>query len=98
MAGSVPYPLFAVVGFLFLVIVFFSAKERITPPANQKNDTRQDIKDVLSSVPWRAMFVLTLFVFITLAMWGSAMNYYFENYVDKAALFTFLDNIGVGSH
>ena len=87
--------LFAVVGFLFLVIVFFSAKERITPPANQKNDTRQDIKDVLSSVPWRAMFVLTLFVFITLAMWGSAMNYYFENYVDKAALFTFLDNIGL---
>ena len=65
--------LFAAVGFLFLVIVFFSAKERITPPANQKNDTRQDIKDVLSSVPWRAMFVLTLFVFITLAMWGSAM-------------------------
>lgn len=87
--------LFAAVGFLFLVIVFFSAKERITPPANQKNDTRQDIKDVLSSVPWRAMFVLTLFVFITLAMWGSAMNYYFENYVDKAALFTFLDNIGL---
>ena len=87
--------LFAVGGFLFLVFVFFSAKERITPPANQKNDTRQDIKDVLSSVPWRAMFVLTLFVFITLAMWGSAMNYYFENYVDKEALFTFLDNIGL---
>lgn len=87
--------LFAAVGFIFLLIVFFSARERITPPANQKNDTRQDIKDVLSSVPWRAMFILTLFVFITLAMWGSAMNYYFENYVDKAALFAFLDNIGL---
>lgn len=87
--------LFAAVGFIFLLIVFFSARERITPPANQKNDTRQDIKDVLSSVPWRAMFILTLFVFITLAMWGSAMNYYFENYVDKVALFAFLDNIGL---
>ena len=87
--------LFAAVGFIFLLIVFFSARERITPPANQKNDTRQDIKDVLSSVPWRSMFILTLFVFITLAMWGSAMNYYFENYVDKAALFAFLDNIGL---
>lgn len=41
------------------------------------------------------MFVLTLFVFITLAMWGSAMNYYFENYVDKAALYAFLDKIGL---
>lgn len=87
--------LFAAVGFVFLLIVFFSARERITPPANQKNDTRQDIKDVLSSVPWRAMFILTLFVFITLAMWGSAMNYYFENYVDKTALFAFLDSIGL---
>lgn len=89
--------LFAVIGFIFLVIVFFSTKERITPPAGQKNDTKQDIKDVLSSVPWRAMFVLTLFVFITLAMWGSAMNYYFENYVDEAALFAFLDKIGLVS-
>ena len=43
------------------------------------------------------MFILTLFVFITLAMWGSAMNYYFENYVDTAALYVFLDKIGLVS-
>lgn len=87
--------LFAIIGFIFLVTVFFSAKEQITPPAGQKNNTRQDIKDVLSSLPWRAMFVLTLFVFITLAMWGSAMNYYFENYVDAGALYAFLDKLGL---
>lgn len=87
--------LFAIIGFIFLVTVFFSAKERITPPVGQKNNTRQDIKDVLSSLPWRAMFVLTLFVFITLAMWGSAMNYYFENYVDAGALYAFLDKLGL---
>lgn len=87
--------LFAIIGFIFLVTVFFSAKERITPPAGQKNNTRQDIKDVLSCLPWRAMFVLTLFVFITLAMWGSAMNYYFENYVDAGALYAFLDKLGL---
>lgn len=87
--------LFAIIGFIFLVTVFFSAKERITPPAGQKNNTRQDIKDVLSSLPWGAMFVLTLFVFITLAMWGSAMNYYFENYVDAGALYAFLDKLGL---
>ena len=43
------------------------------------------------------MFVLTLFVFITLAMWGSAMNYYFENYVDPVALYAFLDKIGLAA-
>lgn len=41
------------------------------------------------------MFILTLFLFTTLAMWGSAMNYYFENYVDANALYTFLDKLGL---
>lgn len=87
--------LFAGIGLLFLIITFFSSRERIEPPANQKTDTRQDIKDVFSSIPWRAMFVLTLFIFITLAMWGSAMNYYFENYVNSDALYAFLDKLGL---
>ena len=86
--------LFAVIGFVFLVITFFSSRERITPPANQKTDTRKDIKDVFKNIPWRAMFILTLFLFTTLAMWGSAMNY-FENYVDSGALFAFLDKLGL---
>jgi len=87
--------LFAVIGFIFLVITFFSARERITPPASQKTNIRQDLKDVVASLPWRAMFILTLFIFITLAMWGSAMNYYFENYVDANALYAFLGKMGL---
>lgn len=87
--------LFAGIGFVFLLIAFFSSRERISPPVNQKTDTKQDIRDVFRSIPWRAMFILTLFIFITLAMWGSAMNYYFENYVDSGALYTFLDKIGL---
>ena len=87
--------LFAVIGFIFFIITFFSARERITPPASQKTDTRKDIRDVFHSIPWRAMFILTLFLFTTLAMWGSAMNYYFENYVDANALYTFLDKLGL---
>ncbi len=87
--------LFAAIGFVFLVITFFTTRERITPPPGQKSDLKRDIKEVFSSVSWRAMFVLTLFLFTTLAMWGSAMNYYFENYVDSEALYQFLDNLGL---
>ena len=87
--------LFAAIGFIFFIITFFSARERITPPASQKTDARKDIRDVFHSIPWRAMFILTLFLFTTLAMWGSAMNYYFENYVDANALYTFLDKLGL---
>lgn len=87
--------LFATVGFIFLLIAFFSSRERITPPPGQKMNIKEDIKDIFGSVPWRSMFVLTLFLFTTLALWGSAMNYYFQNYVDPKALFNFLDGIGL---
>lgn len=90
--------LFAIVGMVLMIITFFSAKERIAPPANQKTSIKQDFKDILSSRPWLAMFILTLFLFTTLAMWGSSMSYYFNYVVDKDNLFTFLGNIGlVGS-
>ena len=89
--------LFAIIGFVFFIITFFSARERITPPSGQKTDTVKDIKDVFRSIPWRAMFILTLFLFTTLAMWGSAMNYYFENYVDADALYSFLDKLGLAT-
>ena len=56
---------------------------------------RKDVSELFSSVPWRAMFVLSLFVFITLAMWGSAMSFYFQNYVDQGALFDFLGGLGL---
>ena len=87
--------LFAVVAVVLLVITFFSAKERILPPANQKNSIKQDFKDIVSNRPWKAMFVLTLFLFTTLAMWGSSMSYYFNYFVDKTSLFNFLQHFGL---
>ena len=87
--------IFAVVGFVFLVVAGFSAKERIAPPASQKMDVKNDIKGLFADVSWRSMFILTLFVFITLAMWGSAMCYYFQHYVDPQALGAFLDRLGL---
>jgi len=87
--------LFAAIAFVFLVIAFFSSRERIAPPPAQKMNIKEDVKDTLSSVPWRAMFVLTLFIFITLAMWGSAMNFYFQYAVDQKSLYNFLDMLGL---
>ncbi len=86
---------YAIAAIIFFVITFFSAKERIKPPVNQKTSIRQDIKDITGSRPWIIMFVLTLFIFITLAMWGSAMYYYFNYYIEKNALFGFLQKFNL---
>lgn len=87
--------IFAAVGVILMVITFLTTKERITPPINQKTSVKQDFKDILSSCPWKSMFVLTLFLFTTLAMWGSGMSYYFNYFVGKEALFNFLQNFGL---
>lgn len=87
--------LFAVVAAILMFITFFSTKERIVPPKGQKTSVRQDFRDILGNLPWRSMFILTLFLFTTLAMWGSSMSYYFNYVVDKDALFAFLRKAGL---
>jgi len=87
--------LFAIIAFVFLMITFLSARERIQPPSTQTTNLKEDISSTLSSIPWRAMFVLVLFIFITISMWGASMNYYFQHNIDQRSLFDFLGMIGL---
>jgi GPH family glycoside/pentoside/hexuronide:cation symporter len=87
--------LFAVLSIVFFVITFFSVRERVLPDPKQKSSARQDFADLTKNRPWISMFVLTLFLFITLALWGSAMFYFFTYYVDKPSLHAFLDSVGL---
>src|SRR5512140_3214274 len=87
--------LFAILGVIFYVITFFSARERIHPDPKQKSSPKQDFADLLKNAPWKSMFILTLFLFITLALWGSGMFYYFTYYANKDALFNFLQSVGL---
>ncbi len=92
---SLTIGLFAVLSLVFFVITFFSARERVHPDPKQKSSPRQDFADLTKNKPWISMFVLTLFLFITLALWGSAMFYFFTYYVDKPSLHAFLDSVGL---
>ena len=86
--------LFAVLAFIFLIICFLSTRERIQPPPQQKMSIREDVSKTFSSVPWRSIFVLVLFMFIALAMWGASTNFYFQSYLDQSALSQFLGRLG----
>lgn len=87
--------IFAAIAVVFFVITFFSVRERIQPDPKQKSSPKQDFADLLKNGPWQSMFILTLFVFITLALWGSATFYFFTYYVDKGSLFTYLQSWGL---
>jgi GPH family glycoside/pentoside/hexuronide:cation symporter len=85
---------FAIVGTVFFLITFFTTKERVVPEAGQKSTIRQDIADLTKNRPWQLMLVLTILVFITLALKGGMYVYFFKYYMDGASLAAFLDNIG----
>ncbi len=87
--------MFAIVCVIFFLITFFSVRERIKPDPKQKSSPKKDLLGLLKTGPWITMFITTLFVFITLAMWGSGMFYYFTYYVDKDALYGFLQSLGL---
>ncbi len=89
--------LWAVICVICFVITFLTTKERIAPPVEQKTAPREDFKSLLANGPWIAMFVLTLSHFVFVAMQGGTTFYYFQYYVDKNALYTFLQSHGLAS-
>jgi len=83
----------AIIGTVMLIITFLTTKERIVPKPEQNASLKQDLSDLFKNKPWVIMLTLTTLVFITLAMKGGAYVYYFENYVDKERLTTFISPI-----
>ena len=83
----------AIIGTIMLIVTFLTTKERIVPKPEQKSSLKQDLSDLFKNKPWVIMLTLTTLVFITLAMKGGAYVYYFENYVDKERLTTFISPI-----
>ena len=87
--------LYSAVALILFGVTFFSTKERIQPPPAQKVNIKKDIKDTVSNISWNSMALLTFALFITLAMWGSAMNFYFQHNVDQRSLYEFLTFFGL---
>lgn len=89
--------LWAVICVVCFVITFATTRERIVPNPEQKTDAKSDFKGLLKNGPWIAMFVLTVSHFIYVAMQGGTTFYYFQYYVDKDALYTFMTTHGLVS-
>ena len=87
--------LFAMVAFACFAITFAVSRERIQPPLTQDVNIIEDVRGTISDVSWTAMFLLTFSLFITLAVWGSAMSFYFQYNVDQKSLYDFLHVFGL---
>jgi Na+/melibiose symporter-like transporter len=85
---------------ILFFITFSTTKERIQPDPTQKASVKQHFGDLTRNGPWLAMFALTLILFITLAMRGSVVFYYFRYYLHSdnyASLFSIFNVLGTTS-
>ena len=87
--------LFSVLSFCCLMATFRITRERVSPPPLQQTSLREDLRDTISDASWRAVVLFTFFLFIALAMWNSAMSFYFRYAVDHKSLADFLNVLGM---
>ena len=89
--------IFSTLAVILFFITFSTTKERIQPDPAQKATLKDHFGDLMKNGPWIAMFALTLILFITLAMRGSVVFYYFRYYMNVenyASLFSWFNVLG----
>lgn len=89
--------IFSVLAVAFFFITFSTTKERILPPPDQEQNVGRDFADLGRNRPWLVMFVLTLVLFITLALRGGTVFYYFRYYVGRENLFSMFNVLGTAT-
>lgn len=72
---------FGAIAIVLLLITFFTTRERVMPPKEQKSSFMGDLKDVSKNIPWIVIFVAAIF-WLTHNMIRNGMVAYYFDYVN----------------
>ncbi len=78
--------LFAICAIIMFFITFATTHERVQPISDKTSSIKEDIKDLLNNKPWLALFALSIFMQIYVAVRQSSIIYYFKYYVGNTQL------------
>ena len=85
----------AVLCLILFLITFGATRERIQPVQQVKNSPLQDFSNLVKNGPWAIMLAMTLVHFAILAFRGGALYNYYHHYADKAAMYDFVQKLGL---
>ena len=71
---------------LFMFITFYTTKERIQPPKAQKNNLKQDLKDLFHNKPWLVLLVIGLLFNVYNSIKQGIVIIYFSHYLNNQLL------------
>ena len=75
--------LFAIVSVILFWITFFTTKERVQPPAEQKQNVAEELKELLHNRPWVILFFAAV-CSTTFIVWRDSVTIHFFKYVVKS--------------
>jgi Na+/melibiose symporter-like transporter len=87
--------LWAVLCFVLFLVTFFTTRERVQPVSEVTSSPKQDFADLLKNSPWITLVAFTVFNFSMLSFRGGAHYNYYHHYADKAAMFDFVEKLGL---
>ncbi|RLD62251.1 MAG: MFS transporter [Bacteroidetes bacterium] len=70
--------LFAVISFILFMITFKTTKERVQPPKDQKQNLKEDLRNLFKNRPWVILFFVGIVSFVMFAMQNLSIAYYFK--------------------
>ncbi len=71
---------------VLFMITFFTTRERVYPPKEQKSAFRQDLKDLFTNKPWLLIAGATVFQLVFIVIRNSSIVYYFKYYIQEQQL------------
>lgn len=87
--------IWAVLCLILFLITFSTTKERIQPVSKEKTSPKLDFLNLLKNNPWKIMFFMTLCHFCILSFRGGALYNYYHHYADRAALYDWVQQLGL---
>ena len=75
--------LFSIISFILFMITFKTTKERVQPPKEQKQNLKEDLKNLFRNRPWVILFFVGIVSFVMFAMQNLSIAYYFKYYIGK---------------
>ena len=75
--------LFSIISFILFMITFKTTKERVQPPKEQKENLKEDFRNLFKNKPWMILFFVGIISFIMFAMQNLSIAYYFKYYIGK---------------
>ncbi|HEY9114813.1 MAG TPA: MFS transporter [Bacteroidales bacterium] len=90
--------LFAIISFILFMITFKTTRERVKPPKEQKQNLKEDLKNLFRNKPWVILFFVGIISFVMFAMQNLSIAYYFKYFIgneENVQLFNIIGTVAL---